>query len=65
MVWLEIIFKEKTWLEVLKDVDDNDVVMISDLDEIPNLENVDLSKIKNKIIIFKQKMFYYKLELAL
>ena len=56
-------FQRENLARGLQDVDDNDVVMISDLDEIPNLENVDLSKIKNKIIIFKQKMLYYKLNL--
>ena len=39
---------------------DEDLIMINDLDEIPNLENF---KYKNKITIFKQKMFYYKLNL--
>ncbi len=40
---------------------DNDLILINDLDEIPNLENF---KYKNKISIFKQKMFYYKLNLS-
>ncbi len=47
----------------LRDVDDNDIVMVSDLDEIPNLIKINFSEIKNKIIIFEQKMFYYKLNL--
>jgi len=42
---------------------DDDIIIVSDLDEIPNLENINFSKIKNKIIQFKQKMFYYKLNL--
>ena len=42
---------------------ENDLILISDLDEIPNLNNLDFSKIKNEIIIFEQKMFYYKLNL--
>ena len=41
----------------------DDIIIVSDLDEIPNLKNLDFSKIKNKIIQFKQKMFYYKLNL--
>ena len=49
----------------LVDVDAEDIIMISDADEIPNLENLDLKKIKNKLIIFQQKMFYYKLNLHL
>ena len=42
---------------------DNDLILISDLDEIPNLKNLDFSKVDNQIIIFEQKMFYYKLNL--
>jgi beta-1,4-mannosyl-glycoprotein beta-1,4-N-acetylglucosaminyltransferase len=54
-----------TILDGLKDADKNDWVIISDLDEIPNLENLNFSNIKNKIIFFKQKVFYYKLNLEL
>ena len=42
---------------------EDDLILISDLDEIPNLEVVDLSKIHNNIAIFEQKMFYYKFNL--
>ena len=42
-----------------------DIIMISDLDEIPNLETNNLKKIKNKLIFFKQKLFYYKFNLKL
>jgi len=38
----------------------DDLVIISDLDEIPNLEGF---KYKNKITFFEQKMLYYKLNL--
>jgi beta-1,4-mannosyl-glycoprotein beta-1,4-N-acetylglucosaminyltransferase len=48
----------------LKDLDDDDLIIISDLDEIPNLENIDLKKIENEILVFKQKIFYYKLNLC-
>ena len=34
-----------------------DLILISDLDEIPKLESVDLKKIKNNILIFEQKIF--------
>lgn len=44
-------------------VDKNDIVIISDLDEIPNLEEINFDKIGNKIFIFKQKIFYYKFNL--
>ena len=47
----------------IKEASDDDIIVVSDLDEIPNLQNLNFSKIKNKIIQFKQKMFYYKLNL--
>ena len=47
----------------LKDLNSEDIILISDIDEIPNLENNDINKINNEIIIFKQKMFYYKFNL--
>ena len=37
-----------------------DVILISDIDEIPNLSNLDLKKFDQKILSFKQKFFYYK-----
>lgn len=49
----------------LKDADNNDWIIISDLDEIPDLTNINFNNIKNKIIFFKQKVFYYKLNLEL
>ena len=48
----------------LRDVNDDDLILISDLDEIPNLENfVRKENLQKKILIFEQKMFYYKLNL--
>tara|TARA_B110001452_G_scaffold7319_1_gene6576 strand:+ start:111 stop:980 length:870 start_codon:yes stop_codon:yes gene_type:complete len=44
---------------------DNDIILISDVDEIPDLFNVDFNKISEKIILFKQDMFYYKFNLHL
>tara|TARA_B110000967_G_scaffold197924_1_gene230263 strand:- start:742 stop:1632 length:891 start_codon:yes stop_codon:yes gene_type:complete len=48
----------------LTEASDHDIVLVSDLDEIPNLENLDFRSIKNKIIQFRQRMFYYKLNLC-
>jgi len=56
-------FQRENLKRGLKDLDKNDLVIISDLDEIPNLENLDLNRVKNNIIIFQQKMFYYKFNL--
>ena len=41
----------------------DDLILISDVDEIPNLENIKLSDLKKKIILFRQNMFYYKFNL--
>ena len=46
----------------LNNANENDLILISDVDEIPKLENIK-NKIKNKIVIFKQKIFYYKFNL--
>jgi len=45
----------------LNNSDGNDIILISDVDEIPNLENVNIKNIKNKLILFEQDIFYYKL----
>ena len=42
-----------------------DLILISDVDEIPNLSKLDLNKINNEIILFKQNFYYYKLNLKL
>jgi len=49
----------------LKNIDPNDWIIISDLDEIPNLEKVNFKSINKKIILFKQDMMYYKFNLKL
>ena len=52
-------------LNGLKDAYEEDLILISDVDEIPNLERLQISKIDKKIIMFKQEMFYYKFNLKL
>ena len=47
----------------LTEAQDDDYILYSDNDEIPNLENFDFKTNKNKILIFKQKLFYYKFNL--
>ena len=49
----------------LKEFSPDDYIIHSDNDEIPNLENFDLRTVKKKFVIFKQKIFYYKLNLSL
>ena len=52
-------------LKGLKKAKDNDIILISDVDEIPNLEKVNFKTVKNKLIFFNQEMFYYKFNLKL
>ena len=47
----------------LQDANPNDYIIISDLDEIPNLESINIQNIKEKIIFFKQKFLFYKFNL--
>ena len=49
----------------LNNVQPYDWIIISDLDEIPNLEKIDFKKIDNKFLFFKQDMMYYKFNLKL
>jgi len=49
----------------LKNASKEDVVMISDVDEIPDLSDLNFNKINEKIILFSQDMFYYKFNLKI
>lgn len=51
-------------IKALEEFSINDLVIYSDNDEIPNLENIDLKNVKKKFLIFNQKLFYYKLDLV-
>ena len=44
---------------------ENDLILVSDVDEIPELSDLDFTEIKEKIILFQQNMFYYKFNLRL
>lgn len=58
-------FQRNKIAEALLDAHSDDIIMYSDSDEIPNLERVNFREINEKVIIFKQKMFYYKFNLIL
>ncbi len=49
----------------LKNANQEDLILISDVDEIPNLERIKLENFKEKILMFHQDMFYYKFNLKL
>jgi len=48
----------------LNDAENEDFILISDLDEIPKLDNLKINLIAKKLIFFRQKMFYYKFNLC-
>jgi len=47
----------------LSEANPDDIVLINDIDEIPNLQKINFKKIDKKLIFFKQKMFFYKFNL--
>ena len=49
-------------MKVLNNAHDDDIIILSDVDEIPDLEKLKLFD-KKKIAVFSQKMFMYKLNL--
>ena len=49
--------------EVDKLADDNDYIMYSDNDEIPNLSKFNIKNNRSKLTIFEQDLFYYRFNL--
>ena len=47
----------------IKNAIEDDLIILSDNDEIPNLESNEFKKSKKDIFIFKQLIFYYKFNL--
>jgi len=56
-------YQRDSALKSLEKADPNDIILINDVDEIPNLQNINFDKINKKLILFRQKMFYYKFNL--
>ena len=59
-----ISFQRDYIVKGLKEAHDDDFIMYSDNDEIPDLSKVDFKNNQNEILIFKQKLFYYKFNLS-
>jgi len=55
--------RNKLLEEVNKHADEDDYILYSDNDEIPNLDSHDIRNEKSKIIIFEQGLYYYKFNL--
>lgn len=51
--------------EGLNSANDEDFILVSDVDEIPNLNDIHIKNYKEKIVQFRQEMFYYKFNLKL
>ena len=49
----------------LTNAEPGDLILVSDVDEIPNLSNLDINEINDNIILFKQNFYYYKFNLKL
>ena len=56
-------FQRENLIQGIGKASSDDLILVSDLDEIPNLNKLNFNTIKNNIIIFEQRMFYYKLNL--
>ena len=58
-------FQRNKIIEGIKDAKENDWIIISDVDEIPNLDKINLRKTNNSLVFFKQDQMYYKFNLKL
>ena len=58
-----IAYQRNKLMEGLSEASDNDFIFYSDNDEMPNFANFDFEANKDKIVMFKQKLFYYKFNL--
>jgi beta-1,4-mannosyl-glycoprotein beta-1,4-N-acetylglucosaminyltransferase len=58
-----IAYQRDKIMDCLNEANEDDYIFYSDNDEIPNFKNLNLIENENNIIIFKQKLFYYKFNL--
>ena len=61
--WLRENFQRNCISRGLKKAREEDLIMISDLDEIPNPSTIKLFKATMRYAVFRQKLYYYKLNL--
>ena len=54
-------FQRNLIINGLDKANEDDLIIISDVDEIPNLKDLNIAIVENKIVIFEQNIFYYKL----
>ena len=53
-------YQRNSLMKVLSKADDDDIIILSDVDEIPDLNKLNLFDKKN-YAVFSQKMFMYKI----
>ncbi len=53
-------YQRNSLMKILNKADDEDLIILSDVDEIPNLKKLNLFKKKN-FAVFSQRMFMYKI----
>ncbi len=58
-------YQRNTIKKGLEHASPDDLILISDVDEIPNLAELNINEIGNEIILFKQNFYYYKFNLKL
>ena len=56
-------FQYNKIMDGLVSADLEDLIIVGDCDEIPNLTDLNLKTINNNIILFKQRLYYYKFNL--
>jgi beta-1,4-mannosyl-glycoprotein beta-1,4-N-acetylglucosaminyltransferase len=61
--WLRENFQRNCILRGLSSANDEDLIIVSDADEIPNPEKIVIFDFKRKYGVFEQEQFYYKLNL--
>ena len=59
--WQNESFQRNYLLNLLDNANSEDFIMISDLDEIPNLENINLIDYNEKLLVFEQRLFFIKI----
>jgi beta-1,4-mannosyl-glycoprotein beta-1,4-N-acetylglucosaminyltransferase len=60
---LRIAHQRNKLVDGLTEAGNNDIIFYSDNDEIPDLSEFNFKNFKKKILIFEQKLFYYKFNL--
>ena len=62
--WQRENYQRNSLIKGLHDANQNDIIIVSDLDEIPNLSKIDLFNLNNKIYAFKQINTMYKFNMV-